>query len=131
MMTLIVGLFALVLRGYAGTRLEPVWFYSPPASMRYLTALLMLPVFPLLLAAYLPGRIKSATRHPLLVATTLWAVAHVWSNGTLLGLLLFGGFLAWAVVDLVSLGRRSPRPVPGAPPSAVNDWLAVGLGLGL
>jgi uncharacterized membrane protein len=53
------------------------------------------------------------------------------SNGTLHDVLLFGGFLAWAVVDLISLGRRTPRPVPGAPPSVANDWLALGLGLGL
>jgi uncharacterized membrane protein len=129
-LTSIAG-FMLVLRGYAEARLQPVGLYSPPASMRYLTTLLMLPVFPLLLAAYLPGRIKSATRHPLLAATTLWALAHMLSNGTLHDLLLFGGFLVWAVVDLVSLGRRAPRPVPGAPPSAANDWLALGLGLGL
>jgi uncharacterized membrane protein len=126
-----IAAFALLLRGYAEARLQPLRLYSPPASMHSVTALLMLPVFPLLLATYLPGRIKRATRHPLLAATTLWALAHVLSNGTLHDVLLFGAFLAWAVADLISLGRRTPRPVPGAPPSVANDWLALGLGLGL
>jgi uncharacterized membrane protein len=123
--------FVLLLRGYAEARVQPTWLYVPAAPMRYVAAVLMLPVFPLLLAAYLPGRIKSAARHPFLAATVLWALAHGLSNGTLHDILLFGAFLAWAVVDLISLRRRAQRPIPGAPPSAANDWIALGLGLGL
>jgi uncharacterized membrane protein len=126
-----IAALVLLLRGYAEARLQPIYVYAPPASMHSVTALLMLPVFPLLLAAYLPGRIKRATRHPLLAATVLCALAHVLSNGALHAVLLFGAFLAWAVADLLSLRRRTPRPVPGAPPSVANDWLALGLGLGL
>ena len=37
----------------------------------HLAMLLMLPVFPLILAAYLPGRIARALRHPMLIATVL------------------------------------------------------------
>jgi len=43
--------------------------------------------------------------------------------------LLFGGFLAWAVVDRISLKRRVQRPVPGAPASRWNDGAALVLGL--
>ena len=126
-----IGTFVLLLQGYGEARLEPVVLYEPPRWMHHVTALLMLPVFPLLLTAYLPGRIKTAAKHPFLVAIKLWAVAHLLSNGTLHDVLLFGGFLAWAVADRISLKRRAQRPVPGAPPSAANDWIAVGLGLGL
>jgi uncharacterized membrane protein len=126
-----IASFVLLVHGYAEARMQPIFLYSPPVSMRRVTALLMVPVFPLLLAAYLPGRIKSAAKHPFLVATVLWAFAHLLSNGTLHDVLLFGGFLAWAVADRVSLERRAQRPVPGAPPSAANDWIALGLGLGL
>ena len=66
----------------------------------------MLPVFPLLFAAYLPGRIRRAVKHPMLMAVKLWAVAHLLANGTLADVLLFGTFLAWAVVDLISVKRR-------------------------
>lgn len=99
--------------------------------MRQVAALLMLPVFVLVLAAYLPGRIRSATEHPLLLAVTLWASAHLLVNGTLADLLLFGGFLAWAVADRISLKGRTPRPLPGAPLSAANDGIALVGGLGL
>ena len=56
-----------------------------------------------MLAAYLPGRIKTAARHPMLLAVKFWAVAHLLANGTLADALLFGGFLAWAVADRISL----------------------------
>jgi uncharacterized membrane protein len=91
--------------------------------------LLMLPVFPLLAAAYLPGRIKAALKHPFLVAVKLWAAAHLLANGTLADVLLFGSFLAWAVADRISLKRRPQRPLPGAPERPMNDLIAVVAGL--
>ena len=72
----------------------------------------MLPAFPLLLAAYLPGRIKTATKHPMLAAVKLWAFAHLLANGNLADVILFGSFLAWAVADRISLKGRTPPPSP-------------------
>jgi uncharacterized membrane protein len=122
---------ALLLLGFARARAAPVVLYVSPAWLYYVTWLLMLPVFPLLLAAYLPGRIRTAARHPMLVAVKLWASAHLLVNGTLPDVLLFGSFLAWAVAVRISLKRRVPAPVPGAPPSRYNDPIALLLGLGL
>ena len=119
----------LIVRGYGLARMDPVVLYTPPQVLRLLAVGLMLPVFPLLFAAYLPGRIRDATRHPMLVATKIWAFAHLLANGTLAAVLLFGGFLAWAVADRISLRHRTARPVPGAPPSSRNDVIAVVLGL--
>ena len=124
----IVG-FVLLIYGYGLARQEPVVLYTPPAALRHLAMLLMLPVFALLLAAYLPGRIKRAAKHPMLLATKTWAFAHLLANGMLADVVLFGGLLAWAVADRISLKRRVPRPLPGAPPSDLNDWMAIGLGL--
>ena len=126
----IVG-FVLIVVGCGAARQSPVVLYSPPLFLRHFALLLLLPVFPLLLAAYLPGRIQRATKHPMLLATKLWATAHLLANGTLADVLLFGGFLAWAVADRISLKRRAPRPVPGAPPRAANDVIAVIAGLAL
>jgi uncharacterized membrane protein len=123
-----IGLVAIVV-GYGLARQDPVVLYTPPIWMRHLTLLLMLPVFPLLFAAYLPGRIKTATKHPMLASVKLWALAHLLANGTLADVLLFGGFLAWAVADRISFKRRVARPVPGAPPSSMNDVIAVVGGL--
>jgi len=123
--------FVLIVGGYAAARLEPVALYYPPFWLRHVTALLMLPVFPLLLAAYLPGRIKAAVKHPMLTATKAWALSHLLSNGMLADVLLFGGFLAWAVLARISAGKR-PQPAPTAtPPSIRNDVIAVVGGLAL
>jgi uncharacterized membrane protein len=117
--------FALLIYGYGQTRLSPAVLYTPPTATRHIALLLMLPVFPLLFAAYLPGRIKAAAKHPMLLAVKVWALAHLLANGTLADVLLFGGFLAWAVADRISVKRRAPRPVPGAPPGPANDAIAV------
>jgi uncharacterized membrane protein len=124
----IVG-FVLLIWGYGVARQSPVQLYAPPPWTRHLAAVLMLPVFPMLLAAYLPGRIRNALRHPMLVAVVLWALAHLFANGTLADVLLFGGFLVWAVADLLSYKRRSMRPIHTAPSTKLNDFVAVAAGL--
>jgi uncharacterized membrane protein len=130
----LVALAGLVLicYGFGLARQTPVILYSPPTWMRHVTMLLMLPVFPLLIAAYLPGRIKTAAKHPMLAAVKLWAFAHLLANGSLADVLLFGGFLGWAVVDRISLKRRAaPQVIKTAPPARWNDAIAVVLGLAI
>ena len=122
----------LVVVGYGIARRSPVVLYTPPAGLRHLALVVMLPVFPLFLATYLPGRIKTAARHPTLLAVKLWAAAHLLANGMLADVLLFGGFLAWAVADRISVKRRSAaqaHDVPAAPPSGANDAIVVVGGL--
>lgn len=121
--------FVLLIYGYGQARQAPVVLYVPPQWLRHVALLLMLPVFPLLFAAYLPGRIKTAMKHPMLVAVKAWALAHLLANGMLADALLFGAFLVWAVVDRISLKRRVPRVVPAAAPSRWNDAIAVVGGL--
>jgi uncharacterized membrane protein len=124
------GLILIVI-GFAHARHSPLVLYTSPAWLRDVTWLLMLPVFPLLLAAYLPGRIRTATKHPMLAAIKLWATAHLLVNGTLADVLLFGSFLIWAVAVRISVKRRVPAPVPGLPPGRYNDLIVVLLGLAL
>jgi uncharacterized membrane protein len=121
--------FLLVIYGYGQARLAPVVLYVPPGWLRIVTWLLMLPVFPLLFAANLPGWIQRTVKHPMLTAVKAWALAHLLANGMLADVLLFGGFLAWAVADRISLKRRVPRPLRMAPPSRWNDAIAVVGGL--
>src|SRR5262249_313698 len=87
--------------------------------------------FPLLLAAYLAGRIKATLKHPMLIGVMLWAVAHLISNGTLADVVLFGAFLAWAVADRRSYRYRTPRPRQVESPAARNDVPVVFGGLAL
>lgn len=122
---------ALQVLGFAGASREPIVLYLAPQWLRYATFVLMLPVFPLLLATYLPGRILARVKHPMLSAVLLWAVAHLLVNGTLPEVVLFGSFLLWACVDRLSLQQRAQPSLRRAPAAPYNDLLAVVLGLAL
>ena len=97
--------FVLIVYGYGLARQAPVNLWVPPLWTRHVTALLTLPVFILLVAAYVPGtRIKARLKHPMMLAVKLWALAHLLSNGRLDDVLVFGGFLLWT-----TLGFRAAR----------------------
>lgn len=119
----------LVVRGYADLRNQTAVLYVLPRWVHVVSSTLMLPVFPLLLATYLPGAVRTAARHPTLVAVKLWAVAHLLANGFAADVILFGSVLAWAVADRISLKRRPPRPNPAAKPGPWNDVIVVVGGL--
>jgi uncharacterized membrane protein len=98
--------FVLLVWGYGQARQQvPLW--DPPAFMRHVTALLMLPVFILFVAAYVPRNgIKAKLHHPQVLSVKLWALAHLLSNGNLADVLLFGGFLAWAILSFTAARKR-------------------------
>jgi len=119
----------LIIYGYGLARQEPVFLYTPPSWLRNIALVLMIPVFVLILAPYFPGRIKTTARHPMLLATKLWALSHLFANGTLADVVLFGSFIAWAGMNRMSMKRREPRTVPGAPSSKWNDLIVPALGI--
>ncbi|HBN15736.1 MAG: hypothetical protein CMQ46_00255 [Gammaproteobacteria bacterium] len=97
----------LIVYGYGIARQTPFWLWQPPAGLRHLALLLTLPAFILLVATYIPAnRIKARIGHPMLLGVKFWALAHLLANGSLADILLFGGFLAWAVMGFVILRRR-------------------------
>ena len=67
------------------------------------------------------------SRHPMLTALMIWAFAHLLANGDLASLLLFGSFLAFAVVDRISvMARASPGPLGDAKGGALHDIAVIG-----
>lgn len=123
--------FWLIITGWSDARAASEVLWVAPPWTRHLSATLLLPVFPLLLAAYLPGRVSHAARHPMLLATILWAVAHLVTTLHTAKLVLFGAFLIWAVADWASQSRRAPRTIPRLPASKLNDLVVVIGGLAL
>lgn len=123
---------ALVVWGYGQARQQPVVLWLPPAGMRHAAALLTLVSFVLLAAAYVPGNhIKARLKHPMLVAVKLWALAHLLANGNLADVLLFGGFLLWALLCFHAARQRdrAAPAVPVAPGALLATCLSVGLGI--
>jgi uncharacterized membrane protein len=102
----IIG-FVLIIWGYGIARQAPVVLYAPPLWARHVAALLTLPAFILLVAAYVPGtRIKRAIGQPMVAGVKLWAFAHLLANGTLADVVLFGAFLIWAAGSFGAARRR-------------------------
>jgi uncharacterized membrane protein len=118
----LVSIIGLILIGFGFARYRaegiiPVWY--PPAWTRHIVVALMWPASIAVVAAYIPGNIKRALKHPMLVGVKLWAFAHLCANGDLGGIILFGAVLVWAVYNRITLKRRSDA---GAPPIPVGGW---------
>ena len=120
--------FVLLVIGYDAARwTSPVLWNSPPWT-RMVATLAMAPVLVIFVSAYLPGKIRDGLRHPMLLATILWAVVHLMANGRVADLVLFGSILAWAVVVTIAAWRRPWRPTAG-PNGPVFDLVAVLIGV--
>lgn len=131
----LAGLVIIVL-GFHKLQLHPgknpiLW--EPPIWTRHIAVALMLPAMILFVASVIPSRIRTATRHPMLIAIKTWALAHLLANGDLAALLLFGSFLAFAVYDRISVKQRGATgPLGNARPASIlNDVLVVLIGVGL
>ncbi len=123
--------FVMIVYGYGASREAPVDLWIPPLWTRHLTALLTLPMFVMIVAAYVPGtHIKAALKHPMTLSIKLWALAHLVSNGRLGDVLLFGGFLAWAVLVFIAARKRDrAQGVTYAATGWSKDVIAVVVGL--
>lgn len=128
----LVGL-VLIGQGYGAYRRDgwiDVWY--PPVWTKHLGLLLVLVAFICVVSAYIPGRIKTTLKHPMLAGVKIWALSHLLSNGDLGSILLFGSILAWAVMARISAKRRN-EVVPHAGPAVApagwrNDVAAVVVG---
>lgn len=99
--------FVLLVWGYGQARQQPVVLWSTVPGLSHLAAPLVLVAFVLLAASQVGGNaIQAKLQHPMLLGTKLWAFAHLLANNTLADLLLFGGFLVWAVLCFRSARRR-------------------------
>lgn len=125
----IVSIGALVWMGFAYGDAPYVEVWSPPVGLRHLALILMPVAFVLLVLAVAtpnptavgatklleegraPG-IFAITRHPMMWAFTLWAVAHLLANGDLASILLFGTVLLVAQAGMVLLDHRKAREAP-------------------
>jgi len=99
--------FALIVWGYGMSRTASAELWSPPTWLRYPASLLLLLAFILLVAVYIPrNRIKTVVGHPMIAGVKVWAFAHLLTNARLGDVVLFGAFLAWAVLGFRAARRR-------------------------
>ena len=119
----LLAVWAMV-HGYRAADYVPLW--EPPEFMRHINNLLMVIAVVLVNLGYSRGVMRTWMRHPMLTAVKTWAVAHLLVNGDLASVVLFGGILAWAVVDVILINRMEPdwkRPEKGP---VLNDVIYLG-----
>src|SRR5918998_4712050 len=118
----LIGL-VLIVWGYASYRAGgyiKVW--NPPVWTRHLAIPLVWVSFVAFSAAYLPGRIRRALKHPMLAGLKVWAFAHLLANGDLGSIVLFAPLLAWAVAARISTKWRDEVLDHGGPAAAPAGW---------
>jgi uncharacterized membrane protein len=105
-----------------------LWY--PPVWTKHI-ALVLVPIAAILIvAAYVPSHLRTRMKHPMLTAVKIWALAHLLANGDLAGIVLFGGFLMYAIYDRIAVKERA-APIPPAPADWKGDVVAVAGGLAL
>ena len=123
----LVAALVLIVLGWRATPPTSLWL--PPPGMRHATMLLVPIAVILFISARAPTDIKRIIRHPQLTGVKLWAVAHLLSNGETRSIILFGGLLAWAVLEVIFINRRDGARVKPAPVGAAKTAVSAAIGL--
>ena len=125
----IAGLVLMTV-GYLEARPQPITVWSPPSWAWQITVYFSLVSLILIAAAYIPNNaIKLKLKDPMLVGVIVWAICHLTTIGSLAGIILFGNFLIWAILDLISCrARRSTLPPTQEKASVVMTLATVAAG---
>lgn len=117
-----IGIFAglaLMVVGYRMAEVNPIW--TPPVWTIPVNNLLMIFVVMLFGMGASKGRMRSWFRHPMLMGAGLWAIAHLMVNGDLASIVLFGGILIWAILEIALINRAEPEWIRSAPGPLKGD----------
>lgn len=106
----LIALAGLILIIWGKSASSFIMVYEPRYELRSVTHFAMLPAFILLVAGNLPySHLRSITLNPMVLGTAVWGAAHLWANGDLASVLLFGTLMVWAIIKFVSLAAaREP-----------------------
>lgn len=113
---LLVSIWLMVI-GYG--RAEGAFFWGRHPALVGVNNLLMLLSIYMFAASGMKTALARKMRHPMLGAVKVWALAHLLVNGDVASFILFGGLLAWAVVEMIVINKSQPdwTPPPPAPKS--------------
>lgn len=121
----LVGL-GLIIWGKSIAPFQMVW--QPVFEWRSLSLMLMIPALVCVVAGNVPlSHLRRLLRNPMLVGVLLWSLSHLWSNGDLASMLLFGSFALWSGIKIISL--RHVADVESAAPAYLWDIVSLLAGL--
>ncbi|GJM13921.1 MAG: hypothetical protein DHS20C12_23240 [Pseudohongiella sp.] len=112
----------LIIWGKSLAPFEMIW--TPIYEWRSLSLMLMIPALICLVAGNVPlSHLRRFLRNPMLVGVLLWSLSHLWSNGDLASMLLFGSFAIWSTLKIITLARVAD--VDSKSPSFIWDIAAL------
>lgn len=118
----------LIIWGKSLAPFQMIW--QPFYEWRSLSLMLMIPSLVCIVAGNLPlSYLRKILRNPMLVGILLWSLSHLWSNGDLASILLFGSFAIWSIIKIISL--RYIVDVNSKSASFTWDIISLIAGLGL
>ncbi len=106
---LVFGVIALLGLGFAGLgkgSMEFIGLWDTPTFFRYVSVVLILVSFILMVAAYLPNNIKRYVPNPMLTGVIIWGATHMMVNGDVVSIILFGSFVVYSVVAIILINQR-------------------------
>lgn len=101
------------------------FFWGRHPALVGINNLLMIFAIYLFAASGLKTTLTRKMRHPQLGAVKVWALAHILVNGDLPSFILFGGLLAWAVIEVITINKAVPNWTPPAPAPKANEVKAI------
>ena len=101
---------AIIVLGWRSSDFVAV--YDPPSWGRHANYLLTLIAFVFLGIFLFRGSWRQTLRFPMAFAAIFWATGHLLANGDLASIILFGGFLIYAVLHILIGTLNGVRPTP-------------------
>ncbi len=117
---------ALIVAGYRMAGPGERLFAPLPAAIAIAPYAVTL-AFVLFAAANMRTHIRRLVQHPMLLGLLIWASVHLLANGDTRGTVMFGAFVAYALVDLASAVHR--HAVKAFTPTARHDVIALVAGV--
>ncbi len=108
----IASLVALAIIVFGWRMADFVPLYDPPSWGAHANFLLTFIGFLCLGVFLFRGNLRQKLRYPMGLAVIFWAVGHLLANGDLASIILFGGFLFYAIVLIVIGLGQGTRPSP-------------------
>lgn len=109
----------LMVIGYRGV--DGTYYWGRSAATVGINNLLMLVAVALYGVGNSQSRLRGMMRHPMLLGTVIWAVAHLLVNGDTASLILFGWIAIWALAEILLINRSEPEWVPFEGGSVAGD----------
>ena len=118
----LVASIVLMVIGYKAAPIDDVLWVAPGFAKHINNLAVLFAIF-LMSPAPRKGKLFNGVRHPMLIGFALWAGAHLWVNGDMPSLILFGGLLVWALAEIVVINKAEGPWEPTEPGSIAKDGM--------